>query len=96
MKKLNYQANLPITFLREGDQFIAYTPGLDLSTSGNTFEEAKKRFREAVQIFFEECFNMGTLDSVLGDLGWEKGKSGWNPPVIVGQDIQSVSLPMAA
>ncbi len=96
MKKLNYQASLPITFLREGDQFIAYTPGLDLSTSGDTFEQAKKRFGEAVQIFFEECFATGTLDSVLGDLGWEKNKGNWNPPVVVGQDIQSVSLPMAA
>ena len=62
MKKMNFQASLPVTFLREGDQFVAYTPVLDLSTSGDTFEQAKKRFSEAVQIFFEECFNMGTLN----------------------------------
>jgi len=102
MKKLNFQASLPVTFLREGDQFVAYTPGLDLSTTGDTFEQAKKRFGEIVQIFFEECLSMGTLDSVLTDLGWEKskdknGKKGsgsWNPPVVVGQDVQKVSVPM--
>ena len=60
-KKSTSQASLPVTFLREGDQFVAYTPALDLSTSGDTFEQAKKRFSEVVGIFFEECLNMGTL-----------------------------------
>jgi len=96
MKKVNFQASLPVTFLREGDQFVAYTPVLDLSTSGDTFELAKKRFSEIVQIFFEECFNMGTLESVLSDLGWQKHNSEWNPPTIVGQDTQMVNIPIVA
>jgi len=95
MKKLNFQASLPVTILREGDQFVAYTHALDLSTSGDTFEQAQRRFVEAVQIFFEECFSMGTLDSVLIDLGWKKGKSQWNPPVVVAQDMQMVKVPCA-
>jgi len=72
MKKVNFQASLPVTFLREGNQFVAYTPALDLSTSGSTFEQVKKRFGEIVQIFFEECVSMGTLENVLLDLGWKK------------------------
>lgn len=47
MKKLTFQANLPVTFLREGKKFVAYTPALDLSTSGDTLEQAQKRFAEA-------------------------------------------------
>jgi len=43
--------NLPVSFLRESDQFVAYTPALDLSTSGTTLEEAKSNFTEAVGIF---------------------------------------------
>lgn len=94
MKKLNFQASLPVTFLREGDQFVAYTPALDLSTAGDTFEQAKERFNEIVQIFFEECFSMGTLDQVLSDLGWKKKNSEWNPPTVVAQDTQIVNVPM--
>lgn len=96
MKKINFQASLPVTFLREGKQFVAYTPALDLSTSGNTFEQAKKRFSEIVGIFFEECLNMGTLESVLSDLGWNKQNSEWNPPTVVAQDTQMFNVPMSA
>lgn len=96
MKKINYQASLPVTFLREGDQFVAYTPALDLSTSGETFEQAKKRFGEIVQIFFEECLSLGTLESMLMDLGWKKENSEWNPPIVVAQDTQMVNIPIPA
>lgn len=96
MKKGDFQTSLPVTFLREGDQFVAYTPALDLSTSGDTFEQAQKRFNEIVQIFFEECFSMGTLNDVLADLGWKKGNSQWSPPTVVAQDTQKVNVPLSA
>ena len=44
---------------------MAYTPALDLSTSGTTLEEAKKNFTEAVEIFFDEIVKMGTLEDVF-------------------------------
>ncbi|MDE2038071.1 MAG: hypothetical protein KGI69_02500 [Patescibacteria group bacterium] len=96
VNKVTFQASLPVTFLREGDQFVAYTPALDLSTSGDSFEQAKKRFGEVVQIFFEECVRMGTLSKVLIDLGWVKQNSEWNPPTVVAQDTQMVNVPMPA
>ena len=96
MRKFNFQASLPITFLREGDQYVAYTPALDLSTSGSTFEQAKRRFGEIVQIFFQECFFNGTLDSVLSDLGWTKEKSSWNPPLVVAQNTEIFNIPIPA
>jgi predicted RNase H-like HicB family nuclease len=72
MKKITFQATLPVIFMREDKQFVAYTPALDLSTSGHTFELARRRFSEAVRIFIEECVSMGTLGSVLKGLGWKK------------------------
>ncbi|MBU6231756.1 MAG: hypothetical protein KGI45_02945 [Patescibacteria group bacterium] len=96
MRKVDFQASLPVTFLREDDQFVAYTPALDLSTSGDTFEQAKKRFGEVVHIFFDECLKMGTLESVLSDLGWKKQDHGWNPPTVVAQDMQKVNIPIPA
>ncbi len=96
MKKINFKASLPVTFLREGDQFIAYSPALDLSTSGTTFEQVKTRFSEIVQIFFEECLSMGTLEDVLLELGWKKGNDKWNPPIVVAQDTQMFNVPIPA
>jgi predicted RNase H-like HicB family nuclease len=59
------KVNLPVSFLKEGNKFVAYTPVLDISTSGKTFKEAQKRFSELVEIFFEELIEMGTLGYFL-------------------------------
>ena len=85
--------NLPVSFLREADQFVAYTPALDLSTSGSTLEEAKKNFTEAVEIFFDEIIQMGTFEDVLLDLGWKKQNKDFIPPVIISQGMESVRVP---
>lgn len=71
-KRVKIEVSLPVSILREGKYFIAYTPVLDLSTSGKTFEEAKQRFGEVVQIFFEELLEKGTLDEVLSPPSKEK------------------------
>jgi hypothetical protein len=96
MKKLAFKASLPVMFLREGKQFVAYTPALDLSTCASTLVKVKNRFAEAVEIFIEECYSMGTLESVLEDLGWKKSKTTWKPPVVVGQGSIPFKLPAFA
>lgn len=82
-----------VSFLREGDTFIAYSPALDLSTCGDTLEEAKQRFAEIVRIFFAELKKMGTLDQALNDLGWKKKGNHFLPPMVVAQELTSVALP---
>ena len=89
VKKVNIQFKLPVSILREGKYFIAYTPALDLSTSGRTYEEARSRFEEIVEIFFEEIVHKGTVDQVLQDLGWRKSQKHWNPPIVVSHDTQA-------
>jgi len=81
--------NLPVVFLKEGAKYIAYTPALDLSTCGNTFDQAKRRFQEVLQIFIDELIKMGTLEEVLGECGWRKSSRPpihWAPPVVIGQE----------
>jgi predicted RNase H-like HicB family nuclease len=94
MKKLIMNAQLPVIFLKEKGQFVAYTPALDLSTSGKTLAQAERNFVEAAKIFFEECRKMGTLDEVLQELGWEKHREAWTPPVVVVRNSQTVSVPL--
>lgn len=86
MNKLE-SIKLDVSFLREGDAFVAHSPALDLSTCGDTLEEAKQRFAEIVQIFFAELKKMGTTGKVLADLGWQKKRGSFLPPVIVAQEL---------
>ncbi|MBZ1348310.1 MAG: hypothetical protein KYQ20_00860 [Candidatus Nealsonbacteria bacterium] len=88
---LNFK--LPVSILREGKKYVAYTPVLDLSTSGKSYEEVKRRFDEIVNIFFEELIKKGTLDEVLRDLGWKRVQAKWNPPVLISQELQMVQVP---
>jgi predicted RNase H-like HicB family nuclease len=92
MTKILFEAKLPVSLIREGKQYIAYTPALDLSTAGKSYQEAKERFAEIVDIFFKELISKGTLDSVLSDLGWQHKKQQWQPPVLVGQELQTIKF----
>ncbi len=92
MKKTMLQFKLPLSILREGKKYIAYTPALDLSTSGDTFDQAKQRFGEIVDIFFEEILKKGTFEEVLTELGWQKIHAKWIPPIVVSQELQTIQV----
>ena len=95
MRQTIQSLNLPVSFLREANQFVAYTPALDLSTSGHTLEEAKTNFNEAVEIFFNELIAMNTFEETLLDLGWKKIDQSMVPPVVISQGIESFRVPFA-
>ena len=59
MIKLKLNLQLPISIFREGKHFIAYTPVLDLSTSGKNYDEVKKRFKETVSVFLKNWLKRG-------------------------------------
>lgn len=92
MKNINFKFNLPVNVLREGKKFVAYSPVLDLSTSGDSFEEVNRRFIEITKIFFEEIISKGTIDEVLSDLGWQKTTKEWQPPVLIAQQSESINV----
>lgn len=82
MKKIGVQ--LTVAFYKEGNKFIAYCPAFDISTYGDSFEDAKRKFEELTDLFIDETMRMGTLDEVLTGLGWKKvirPKPRWIPPV---------------
>ncbi len=94
MKNVSIQFTLPVSILKEAGSFVAYTPALDLSTAGKTFEEAQKNFVEAVNIFFGELVEMGTVDEVLSGLGWQKQNNTFVPPTVVANQTESFSIPL--
>lgn len=89
------EVSFPVLIKKESNVFVAYTPALDISTYGRTENKAKKSFDELVSVFFEEfADNPAGLKEVLMSLGWQKQRSGWQPPKITNimQDVQ-VSVP---
>lgn len=67
MSKL--QLTLRATFYVEDDQWIGFCPDLNVSTQGDTREEAEANLREAVGLFIETCADRGSLEKVLRDAG---------------------------
>ena len=80
MKGLNVQ--LPVQIVKQGKYFVVYSPALDITTSGKTLSEVRKRFNEIVGIFFNELIEAGTLHDVLTELGWSQRSvnTAWQPP----------------
>lgn len=94
MKNVNIKFDLPVVFLKEKDTFVAYSPVLDLSTCGKSFEEAQKRFSEISILFFQEIIKKGTVDDVLSDLGWQKINKQWSSPVMVSHQQNMINVPI--
>jgi predicted RNase H-like HicB family nuclease len=55
---------------REHGWYIAHCPPLDITTQGRTEDEAKKNLIEASELFVVSCFERGTFEQALRELGW--------------------------
>jgi predicted RNase H-like HicB family nuclease len=87
---------IPIDFdiivFKEENTCIAYCPELDVSSCGETIEDAKKMIKTAVRLFLEESEKMGTLEEILHEANYIKHSSGrWIPPKIVATELVSVA-----
>jgi len=77
------KGDIKVIFLEECRKIVAFAPALDLTTSAGTLEEARRRFEEVLEIFFEETLEKGTLEEVLAECGWRKvsrPEVHWVPP----------------
>ena len=66
-----------VEIFKEGDAYVALSPKLNVSSFGETVDEAKKSLKEAVGAFIEECETMGTLEEVLEESGFSKINNSW-------------------
>lgn len=81
--KLNFR----IEIFKEGRQFVAVAPELNVSSFGKTKAEAEESLKEAVKLFLEECKSMGTLKDVLSEAGFKPEKKSWRSsnPLVIGR-----------
>jgi predicted RNase H-like HicB family nuclease len=64
-------------FFREGDLYVGFCPDLDVSSFGESVDEARRSLREALEAFIEECEAMGTLEEVLEEAGFVREDANW-------------------
>jgi predicted RNase H-like HicB family nuclease len=57
---------------KEGEVYVSLCPELNVSSFGDTIDEAKASLKEAVEAFIEECEVMGTLEEVLEEAGFDR------------------------
>ena len=55
---------------KENGRYIAHCPPLDITTQGRTEAEAKRNLAEASELFVISCFERGTFEQALRELGW--------------------------
>jgi len=59
-----------VEVFEEGDQYVGLCPELNVSSFGDSADEAEASLREAVRLFIEVCKDMGTLQEVLEESGF--------------------------
>lgn len=77
---------------KEGNQFVAHAMPLDVMSSGKTPEEARKALDEAVHLFLVTVEDMGTLEEVLQESGYELREGRWVGPAWVAIERHSAIL----
>lgn len=82
---MNGALNLDYTVYiwQERDQFIAHALPVDVMSSGRDLDEARQALDEAVRLFLHTAAEMGTLEEILQECGYEKGPDAWISPAWV-------------
>ena len=85
------QIEFDMIIFKEDATYVAYCPKLDISSCGNTVEQAKKMLKMATRLFLEEAEKMGTLEGILEEANYKKDTSGkWLPPKLVATEFVSL------
>jgi len=77
---------------REGNQFVAHAMPLDVMSSGKTPEEARKALDEAVHLFLVTATDIGTLNEILQETGYELKDGRWVGPSWIAIERHSAAI----
>jgi len=90
MKGMEQRIVVRAEVFREGNLYVGICPDLDVSSFGETVEEARLSLREALEAFIEECEVMGTLAEVLEEAGCVQEDGIWLSRQPVSAELVSV------
>ena len=87
----NVKANIVLISFKEQDNYIVYSPHLEVTGYGKSEEEAMQSFNHCLGAFLEYTVNKKTLHKELISLGWELKKgSAKNPKKINAPSISDL------
>lgn len=66
----NVKANIVLFIFTEEDNFIVYSPHLEVTGYGKSEEEAMQSFNHCLGVFLDYTVNKKTLHKELATLGW--------------------------
>ena len=66
-------------FFKEDDLYVGLAPELNVSSFGETLEDARQSLQEAVEAYLEECRTLGTFQRVMEEAGFRKKEDIWLP-----------------
>jgi predicted RNase H-like HicB family nuclease len=81
-----------IEIFQEDDAYVALAPDVNVSSFGETPEEAQASIKEALEAFFEECDHMGTLHEVLEESGFINIADGYESRKPVAETALSLAV----
>ena len=84
------ELQLNVLGFQEGDYYIALCPSLNLSSYGNSIDDAKTGFDEVMTSYLEECNENNSLREDLIKNGWTvniKNHKKADPPAMVELNI---------
>ena len=87
-----HNLSFTVHVFKEGESFVAYVPELDLSSCGDTKEQARTNIQDAIRGFLESAHDKGTLDEILEEAGYEHEGDDWKAPEFVSLDRLTVSI----
>ncbi len=76
---------------QEGDVYVALCSELNVSSFGQTIEEAKDSLHEAIEAFIEECEHMGTLEEVMEEAGFTIENGTWKPREAITRELLTIN-----
>ena len=77
------EVQVDVVLIKDGEYYVALCPSLNVSSYGQTQEEAKQAFDEALKIFISETDKRGNLEKELLKYGWvlqQQPKLSYTPP----------------
>ena len=88
------EMQLSLLIYKQGDYFVAFCPSLELSSYGDSIEDAKKGFADAMDLYLEHSIENGTLEKDLLEHGWEikQKPTKLTPPAQITLNIPSGQL----
>jgi predicted RNase H-like HicB family nuclease len=84
------QVSVPVFLIEEDAQWVVWCPALEVSSYGDTEDEARQAFEDAVEIFIEETARRGTLEKELLRMGWTLASADYYPPRVLPRTVHAL------